>query len=172
VVQDRRRLRLRSVVFDTIWPDDAALSAGCNRVWTRIRSRLPWRTDAIHDVPVWRCSCGIYAAHDPDLAAEYLYLYSDVHQPRVVYRAIGQVAMWGSVVEGESGWRASNAYPKRLFLPRSQRPSDVEEICTGLADYGVPIEIIDDGETPVARAVRRVRRDRRRRRRAAAVQSG
>jgi hypothetical protein len=172
VVQDRTRLRLRSVVFDTIWPTDAALAAGCNRVWTRLRGRLPWRSDTAHDVPVWRCSCGIYAAHDPELAAEYLYLYSDVHQPRVIYRAIGLVAMWGSVVEGESGWRASHAYPKRLFLPRSQRRSDVEAICAGLADYGVPIDIIEDDETPVARAVRRVRRDRRRRRRAAAAQSG
>jgi hypothetical protein len=163
-VQDRRRLRLRSVVFDTIWPADEALSAGCNRVWSRIRSKLPRRSEVVHDVPVWRCSCGIYAAHDPDLAAEYLYLYSDVHQPRVVYRAIGQVAMWGSVVESESGWRAAHAYPKRLFLPRSHRRRDVDAICNGLADYRVPIDILDDGESPVARAVRHVRRDRRRRR--------
>lgn len=169
-MQERRRLRLRSVVFDTIWPADAPLTAGCNRVWTRIRSRLPWRSDATHDVPVWRCSCGIYAAHEPELAAEYLYLYSDVHQPRVVYRAIGLVSMWGIVVEGESGWRASSAFPNRLFLPRSPR-SDVETICEGLADYGVPIEIIDDAETPVARAVRRVRRERGRRRRGGAAQS-
>lgn len=169
-MQDRKRVRLRSVVFDTIWPVDTALTAGCNRTWTRIRSKLPWWGDAVHDVPVWRCSCGIYAAHDPELAAEYLYLYGDVHQPHVVYRAIGLVSMWGSVVEGEAGWRASNAYPKRLFLPRPGRPRDVEAIRDGLTDYGVPVEILDDGETRVASAVRRVRRDRRRRR--AVTQSG
>jgi hypothetical protein len=169
-VQERGRLRLRSVVFDTIWPADAALTAGCNRVWTRIRGKLPWRGDPVHDVPVWRCSCGIYAAHDPELAAEYLYLYSDVHQPRVLYRAIGLVSMWGSVVEGESGWRAAYAYPKRIFLPRTARRRDIETIRDGLADYGVPVDILDDGETRLANAVRRVRHDRRRRR--STTQSG
>lgn len=170
-MQERSRLRLRSVVFDTIWPADAELTAGCNRVWTRIRSRLVWRNDPAHDVPVWRCSCGIYAAQDPDLAAEYLYLHSDVRQPRVIYRAIGLVSLWGSVVAGDTGWRASHAYPNRLFLPRSQRPADAETIRAGLADYGIPIDLLDDGEAPVARAVRRARQNRRRRWRAAA-QSG
>lgn len=169
-MQDRKGLRLRSVVFDTIWPVDAALTAGCNRVWTRLRNKLPWHGELVHDVPVWRCSCGIYAARDPELAAEYLYLYSDVHQPRVVYRAIGLVSMWGSVVEGESGWRAAHAYPLRLFLPRTNRRRDVDTIRAGLADYRVPIDILEDGETPVARAVRRVKRERRRRR--PATQSG
>jgi hypothetical protein len=89
----------------------------------------------------------------------------------VIYRAIGLVSLWGSVVEGESGWRASHAYPKRLFLPRSERARDAEAIRRGLADYGVPIEFLDDGDTPVGQAVRRVGRSRRRRRRAA-VQSG
>jgi hypothetical protein len=163
-VQQRRRFRLRSVVFDTIWQPEVELTAGCNRLWTRVRNRLAWRSDPVHDVPVWRCSCGIHATNDPELAAEYLYLYSEVHQPHVVYRAVGLVSLWGSVVEGESGWRASHAYPKRLFLPSSQRREDVELIRDGLSDYGVPVDILDDTETPIARAVRRVRRDRRRRR--------
>lgn len=164
MVQQRRRFRLRSVVFDTIWPTETELTAGCNRLWTRVRNRLAWRSDPVHDAPVSRCSCGIYATSDPELAAEYLYLYSEVHQPHVVYRAVGLVSLWGSVVEGESGWRAAHAYPKHLFLPPSQRHEDVERIRDGLADYGVPVDFLDDSETPIARAVRRVRRDRRRRR--------
>jgi hypothetical protein len=171
VVQQRRRFRLRSVVFDTTWPTDVELTAGCNRLWTRVRNRIAWGSDPLHEVPVSRCSCGIYATSDPELAAEYLYLYSEVHQPHVVYRAVGLVSLWGSVVEGESGWRASRAYPKRLFLPPSQRRDVVELIRDGLADYGVPVDILDESETPIARAVQRVRRDRRRRR-YAATQSG
>lgn len=162
---------MRSVVFDTIWAPEVELTAGCNRLWTRVRNRLAWRGDPVHEVPVWRCSCGIYATSDPELAAEYLYLYSEVHQPHVVYRAVGLVSLWGSVVEGESGWRASHAYPKRLFLPLSRRREDVERIRDGLADYGVPVDILGDEETPIERAVRRVRRDRRRRR-YATTQSG
>lgn len=171
MVQQRRRFRLRSVVFDTVWPAETELTAGCNRLWTRVRNRFAWRSDPVHEVPVWRCSCGIYATSDPELAAEYLYLYSEVHQPHVVYRAVGLVSLWGSVVEGEAGWRASHAYPKRIFLPSSRRRHEVEIIRDGLADYGVPVEILDDTETQIARAVQRVRRDRRRRR-YAATQSG
>jgi hypothetical protein len=165
-VQHRGLLRLRSVVFDTIWPTDAELTASCNRLWTRMR--LPWRRRVPHDVPTSRCSCGIHAANEPDMAAEYLYLYGDVHQPHVRYRAIGLVSLWGSIVEGEYGWRGSNAYPRRLFLPRTDRTgrrTDVEAIRDGLADYGIPIEILGDGDTPVGRAVRRAKSERKRRRR-------
>jgi hypothetical protein len=125
---------------------------------------LPWRGDCEHDAPVPRCSCGIYATNDPELAAEYLYLYSEVLQPHVLYRAIGLVSLWGSVVEGETGWRATFAYPKRIFLPRSERRSVVETVRTGLSDYGVPVELLDEADTPAALAVRRVARKRRRRR--------
>jgi hypothetical protein len=68
------------------------------------------------------------------------------------------------VVEGESGWRATFAYPKRIFLPRSQRRADVEALRTGLSDYGVPVDVLDEVDSPIADAVRRVRRNRRRRR--------
>jgi hypothetical protein len=158
---------LRSVVFDTIWPPETELTADCNHLRTRLRKRMPRRSQFVHEVPVADCSCGIYAANEPELAAEYLYLYSDVHQPHVLCRAIGVVSLWGVVVEGETGWRASCAYPKRILLPRWQRRADVEAIRAGLTDYGVPVEILDDGQTPVGRAVRHVGRGRQRRRRPA-----
>jgi hypothetical protein len=82
----------------------------------------------------------------------------------VLYRAIGLVSLWGSVVEGETGWRATFAYPKRIFLPRSERGSVVGAVRTGLSDYGVPVELLDEADTPAALAVRRVARKRRRRR--------
>ena len=164
VVQQRGRLRLRSVVFDTIWPPSIELTADCKTLLTRLRKRLPWRSELVHHVPVGNCSCGIYAANDPDLAAEYLYLYSDVHQPQVLCRAIGAVSLWGSVVEGDTGWRASCAYPKQILLPRRQRRADLDAIRAGLTEYGVPVEILDGGETSIGRAVRRVGRERYRRR--------
>jgi hypothetical protein len=168
VVQHRRRLRLRSVVFDTLWLPDVELTAACNRLWSRLRVSLPWRHDTLHVVPTEQCSCGIYGAKAPDLAADYLYLYGDVHQPYLRYRAIGEVALWGDVVEAEYGWRASHAYPQHLFLPRTDRcgrKTDVDAIRAGLADYGVPIDVLDgDGDLPVSRAVARVKAGRNRRR--------
>jgi hypothetical protein len=161
-VQSRSHLLLRSVVFDTLWLPQTEVAAGCNRVWTRLRTHMGWHGGATHDVPVWRCNCGIHAAKSPELAAEYLYLYSTVHQPGVLARAIGLVSLWGGVVEGDNGWRASYAYPKKLFLPKPEGHDDAEALRAGLAEYGVPIDFVEGEETPVARAVRRVRRDRRR----------
>jgi hypothetical protein len=61
---------------------------------------------------------------------------------------VGRVALWGTVVEYEAGWRASMAYPERLYLPAwraSGAPlANVEEVAMGLADYRVPVEIVDD----------------------------
>jgi hypothetical protein len=168
VVENRRQLRLRSVVFDTVWPPQDELVAGCNRLSIRLWLPFLRRRATAHDVPFERCSCGIHATSDVETAANYLYLYDDLRQPQLRCRAIGRVSLWGSVVEGESGWRASRAYPERLFLPRTDRAgraTDAEAILDGLSDYGVPIEILEDeAEGALASAVRRVKQDRRRRR--------
>jgi hypothetical protein len=157
IVQQRGKLRLRSVVFDTIWSPQVELHAGCNRLWTRLRVPLRRRRENAHEAPVAHCSCGIYATKHPQAAADYLYLYSDVYQPQLRYRAIGRVLLWGSVVEAAKGWRAASAYPERLYLPDSDlsgRREDVELIREALADYRVPIEILDhETESPVGRAV-------------------
>jgi hypothetical protein len=137
------------------------------------RVGLPWRRAATHDVPVPACGCGVHAGKELQAAADYLFLYHDVRQSHLRHRAIGRVSLWGSVVEGEKGWRASRAYPEHIFIPRadrSGRPTDVDALLEGLADYGVPVEVLDDdAQTPVARAVRRVEPRRRRRRRAKAT---
>jgi hypothetical protein len=46
-----------------------------------------------------------------------------------VCRVLGTVALWGRVVELEHGWRASHAYPLRLFV-------DDGEVRHRLAAYG------------------------------------
>ena len=161
-------MRLRSVVFDTIWPARHEFVAGCNHVWVRVPLPRRWRRAIIHEAPFRPCSCGIHATNDVEAAADYLYLYDDLQQPHLRYRAIGRVCLWGSVVEGENGWRASHAYPERIFLPRTDRygrPTDVEAIREGLSHYGVPIQILDDdADTSVARAIEGVKPKRRRRR--------
>jgi hypothetical protein len=54
---------------------------------------------------------------------------------------IGTVSLWGDVVECERGWRAAFAYPSRLFVPLGF-PGAAEQ-AVGLADYGVPVELVD-----------------------------
>jgi hypothetical protein len=63
---------------------------------------------------------------------------------------IGRVALWGTVVEGQLGWRASRAYPIELFVPapavvRSgfRRRAYVDEILRALEEYRVPVDVVE-----------------------------
>ncbi len=50
---------------------------------------------------------------------------------------LGEVSLWGTVVEHAGGYRAEFAYPKRLFLPPSWDPAAIVRI---EETYGVPVE--------------------------------
>ena len=67
-------------------------------------------------------------------------------------QALGLVALWGEVLVHEHGWRASHAYPIRLWLPRRDMRDEPianwEEIAFDLADYAVPVEALDCGHSP------------------------
>lgn len=105
----------------------------------------PWRRQT-HAAPSEHCDCGIYACCDLAEAAAYL---EGFHRPggRVVHHVIGRVSLWGSVIECRRGWRASCAYPAHIWVPtlRASREAAAaaEEIALELADYGVPIEILE-----------------------------
>jgi hypothetical protein len=91
------------------------------------------------------CECGIHAAADLASAAGYLHLYEDLPQRSICHRALGRVALWGTVVEGDLGWRASRAYPQEIFLPSvgAKRRVGLEAIVAGLSVYGVPIKVLE-----------------------------
>jgi len=62
-----------------------------------------------HRSPDIRCRCGIYASRSLD----------EFERPRPAWpppTVVGTVALWGTVVEHERGWRAQFAYPARLLL--------------------------------------------------------
>jgi hypothetical protein len=64
------------------------------------------------------------------------------------------VSLWGSVVECEHGWRASRAYPERLYLLWRREEGSLaprEEVAVGLSVYGVPLQVLEcDMESPEA----------------------
>jgi len=63
-----------------------------------------------------------------------------------VARVLGQVALWGTVVECERGFRASHAYPIRIYVPRDDHLhefADADRVVAGLACYGIPVESMD-----------------------------
>lgn len=62
-----------------------------------------------HRAPALECHCGIYAARS----------LKTFERPRPAWPpppVVGTVALWGTVIEHEDGWRARFAYPARLGL--------------------------------------------------------
>jgi hypothetical protein len=124
--------RLRSLYRMCFWPVGAPFEARCEAH----RLRLPRRPR--HPAPAETCSCGIYGVPF-ELIRKRLALHDGL--PRGRSLVVGTVSLWGEVLECERGWRASFAYPSRLFMPRDS--TGVEERAAGLLDYGVPVELLD-----------------------------
>ncbi len=109
---------LRSPVYDDEWKPGRPLAAVCHAAGT-----------AAHGAPQAGCSCGIYGLREPDGLRRYLVGRDG---PEVVCRIVGEVTLWGAVLEGEAGWRAAYAYPRRLFV-------DDAALVDRLAAYGVAV---------------------------------
>ena len=91
------------------------------------------------DVPGEGCTCGIAALRNPE--AELMHL----GRPDDIVYAIGEVALWGRIIEGSRGFRASRAYPLRVFLHYAEpdlapRIHEAYGIPTQLTDFIGPIE--------------------------------
>ncbi len=136
-------LVLRSLVFPSRWPPGQRLVAACaNRARFGVIGRvLPIEA---HEAPGGGCGCGIYAARSPELALRYLGRVGLIRGDKAAL--IGQVALWGRVIEYEHGWRGALAYPGRLYLlrvPPSRRGRDAQQLAGALTGYGVPVEVVE-----------------------------
>jgi hypothetical protein len=143
---------LKSVFSASVWEPAVPLTAVCTR---RHRPRRrPWRLEPIgHPAPDLDCRCGIYGLQSASAARSYL-----ESQPLLgrEERVIGRVALWGTVVEGALGWRASHAYPIELFVPTPavvwsglRRRAYVDEILFALQAYRVPVDLVTAREFAV-----------------------
>jgi hypothetical protein len=133
VERDGERL-LRSVVYPTLWQPRQTLEAEC------LRGR-----SGAHPAPDLSCGCGIYAASEPAQAADFLWSYGRSGERGSVLRVLGRALLWGEVVECRAGWRASRAYPSRLYL-LSEAAHDAGSTLSGaraLSAYGVPVELLE-----------------------------
>ena len=124
--------RLRSLYRISFWPVGAPFEARCEAQRLRL-SRRPR-----HAAPAETCTCGIYGA--PFELIRKKLAIEDGLPPGCLF-VMGTVSLWGDVLECERGWRAARAYPSRIFVPLGF-PGAAER-AVGLADYGVPVELLD-----------------------------
>jgi hypothetical protein len=124
VTETPQGLLLASVLHDLVWAHGRAALAECRREEDPFAAVL-----GPHPVPGAECNCGFHAARDPVDALSYA---RGRDEPGTVCRILGEVVLWGHVLETEGGWRASHAYPARLYVP------DLD-IATALAAYSVPV---------------------------------
>ncbi len=140
ILREGEDYALASVVKRTVWPVRKPLVAECLKAlpflaW--LRRRQP------HGAPEPCCECGIYAA---SLDCVRRYLADSL--PEAQTRVIGRVALWGSVIECERGYRATYAYPRALYVPlplRGGARAAAGEVASGLGRYGVPVDLLPTG---------------------------
>lgn len=141
MLEGEEGIRLSSVVQRTLWPVRRELVALCRR------RHLPrWlRRDEEHLAPALGCQCGIYGARELEQVLPYLEpTPGEVRAGRVLERVLGRVLLWGQVVECSLGWRASHAYPERIYLYGGSGAGSRFEpdwLAFALASYGVPVEL-------------------------------
>jgi hypothetical protein len=122
--------RLRSVVQRTMWSPSEPLVAECRR-------RRLLRRPRPHSAPSAGCHCGVYATRLEELEPLLVEAPWDTGT-----RVLGEVSLWGDVVECERGWRAARAYPARLFVPAADGRLSQRALSEALAAYGVPVETL------------------------------
>jgi len=149
VVQGHDGARLASVSFPALWPRRRRLSAECGRGF-HTGSGPPLHVE--HRAPSLDCSCGIYATWNVDRATQIADCatarFRDCLGRPVLGAALGEVSLWGTVVECAHGWRASYAYPARIYVlaPSYGRRSQVAsagDLADDLRNYGVPADALD-----------------------------
>jgi hypothetical protein len=133
VEHDMKQTWLRSVLYGDLWPVDEPVEAVCRRL---LRST--------HEPPCRGCECGIHAGRELGAWDHYLAVGAES-------RVFGRALLWGSVLEGASGWRAARARPVEIFVPPAV--ADAPAVAEGLRAYGVPVHLLADAEALVAEEV-------------------
>jgi hypothetical protein len=124
IVETAAGLRLGSPLYAQLWQPGTAAFATCRRAEDPFARPL-----AEHEVGSPACGCGFHAVCDPVDAFSYL---RGRDEPGTVARILGEVALWGGVLTGEAGWRATTAYPVQLYTAD-------RDLVRALAPYGIPI---------------------------------
>ena len=118
------------------WVPGQHLEARC-----RVAPAAHHMAEAVNEVPHRKCTCGIYAAKNSEHLRQIGYADGGI---------LGEVYLWGTVVEHKLGWRAQFAYPKNLLLPLHLLPFTLAELNArlhALIVFGTDIFVLRNGES-------------------------
>jgi hypothetical protein len=100
-----RGLLLASYTYRLHWPVRKPFRAHCMKALKGAQAH-----DGSPDVI---CGCGTHATRTQAQAARWALNTGDI--------VLGQVRLWGTVVEFTEGWTSEHAYPDSLLLPTANR---------------------------------------------------
>lgn len=99
--------RLKAISHTHIWEPYVPMRGTCNN--------KPPEEITDHVCPSWEHRCGVHAVKEVFQVKKW---GSPTNGPRAVHvRVLGELDMWGRVLEYEEGFRAEWGYPRKLYLP-------------------------------------------------------
>ena len=117
------------------------------------RKRHEAKCGVDHLAPDPGCTCGIYSFKTLEELKKQNYNNQKI---------LGEVWLWGRVVEHASGYRSQYSYPKKFYFPRENKPEFASSAfnvdSAALAPYvsflyGVPYEILEPGHEILQKVV-------------------
>jgi hypothetical protein len=87
--------------------------------------------------PLAECGCGFYAFK----TLPYLMEWLENRESSIV---LGEVYLWGKVVDCQYGYRAQYAYPKRFYSNRYEYKNVHNNSIVALREFNVPLEPMPD----------------------------
>jgi len=111
--------RLSAVGMHGVWPPMEEMVAICSN---NENHEAPWQT----------CGCGTWSFRNRNNLIQALGSYQSLH-----HLVIGEVYIWGRILECDNGYRAQKAYPKSLQFCENHTLNE-DEIKLMAKLYGVP----------------------------------
>lgn len=132
--------KLSSYAVDNFWIPKKGNVARCDgykrtKFWGphNIQSGPTLIPHASYAAPVAECGCGFYAFKTLADLMEWL----EHREPRIV---IGEVYLWGKVVDCQYGYRAQYAYPKCFYSDSFEDDYAYNKSTMALSEFSVPVE--------------------------------
>jgi hypothetical protein len=139
-----REGKLSSYAVDNFWIPKQANEAQCGgyervKFWgpRSLRSGPKLIPHASHLAPLAECGCGFYALK----TLPYLEAWLEHGEPNIV---VGEVHLWGKIVDCQYGYRAQYAYPKRFYSNYYEHNYAYSNSTFALREFNVPVEPVPE----------------------------